>query len=217
MGLQARLMSQALRKLTGCISKSKTSVIFINQLRMKLGVMFGNPETTTGGNALKFYASLRMDIRRISAIKNGDDVMGSRTRVKVVKNKMAPPFREVEFDILFGEGISREGDLIDLACQYGVIEKSGSWFAYNGEKLGQGRDNTRQFLKEHPEFVDKIRKQVEAKAVKDGGLVLSSPAATTTEESRVETVEKPESKDSKLAGGKSTAPTGVRGNSKKGD
>lgn len=217
MGLQARLMSQALRKLTGCISKSKTSVIFINQLRMKLGVMFGNPETTTGGNALKFYASLRMDIRRISAIKNGDDVMGSRTRVKVVKNKMAPPFREVEFDILFGEGISREGDLIDLACQYGVVEKSGSWFAYNGEKLGQGRDNTRQFLKEHPEFVDKIRKQVEAKAVKDGGLVLSSQPAATTEESRVETVEKPESKDSKLAGGKPTAPTGVRGNSKKGD
>jgi recombination protein RecA len=215
MGLQARLMSQALRKLTGCISKSKTSVIFINQLRMKLGVMFGNPETTTGGNALKFYASLRMDIRRISAIKNGDEVVGSRTRVKLVKNKMAPPFREVEFDILFGEGISREGDLIDLACQYGIVDKSGSWFAYNGEKLGQGRDNTRQFLKEHPEFVDKIRKQVEAKAVKDGGLVLSSHPAATSEESRVETVEKPESKD-KLSG-RSSAPAAVRGNSKKGD
>ena len=193
MGLQARLMSQALRKLTGCISKSKTSVIFINQLRMKIGVMFGNPETTTGGNALKFYSSLRMDIRRISAIKNGDDILGSRTRVKVVKNKMAPPFREVEFDILFGEGISREGDLIDLGCQYGIVEKSGSWFAYQGEKLGQGRDNTRQFLKEHPEFVDKIRKQVEAKAIKDGGLVLSSQASQ--EESLGESVEKPESKD----------------------
>ncbi|NBX76254.1 MAG: recombinase RecA [Proteobacteria bacterium] len=213
MGLQARLMSQALRKLTGCISKSKTSVIFINQLRMKLGVMFGNPETTTGGNALKFYASLRMDIRRISAIKNGDDIMGSRTRVKVVKNKMAPPFREVEFDILFGEGISREGDIIDLGCQYGVIEKSGSWFAYEGEKLGQGRDNTRQFLKEHPEFVDKIRKQVEAKAIKDGGLVLSSQAPS--EDGSGESVEKPESKD-KFAG-KAPAAGGVRANSKKGD
>ncbi|NDC25361.1 MAG: recombinase RecA [Proteobacteria bacterium] len=213
MGLQARLMSQALRKLTGCISKSKTSLIFINQLRMKIGVMFGNPETTTGGNALKFYASLRMDIRRVSAIKNGDDVLGSRTRVKVVKNKMAPPFREVEFDILFGEGISREGDILDLGCQYGVVEKSGSWFAYNGEKLGQGRDNTRQFLKEHPEFVDKIRKQVEAKAVKDGGLVLSSQAST--EETQSETVEKPELKD-KVAGRTPTDP-GHRGNPKKGD
>jgi recombination protein RecA len=213
MGLQARLMSQALRKLTGCISKSKTSLIFINQLRMKLGVMFGNPETTTGGNALKFYASLRMDIRRISAIKNGDDIMGSRTRVKVVKNKMAPPFREVEFDILFGEGISREGDIIDLGCQYGIIEKSGSWFAYEGEKLGQGRDNTRQFLKEHPEFVDKIRKQVEAKAVKDGGLVLSSQVPS--EDGRGEPVEKSESKD-KFAGKTPTA-GGVRANPKKGD
>lgn len=214
MGLQARLMSQALRKLTGCISKSKTSLIFINQLRMKIGVMFGNPETTTGGNALKFYASLRMDIRRISAIKNGDDILGSRTRVKVVKNKMAPPFREVEFDILFGEGISREGDIIDLGCQYGIVEKSGSWFAYEGEKLGQGRDNTRQFLKEHPEFVDKIRKQVEAKAIKDGGLVLSSQALS--EDGRGEPVEKSESKDKQLAGRAPTA-SGVRANSKKGD
>lgn len=212
MGLQARLMSQALRKLTGCISKSKTSLIFINQLRMKIGVMFGNPETTTGGNALKFYASLRMDIRRISAIKNGDDVLGSRTRVKVVKNKMAPPFREVEFDILFGEGISKEGDILDLGSQYGVVEKSGSWFAYNGEKLGQGRDNTRQFLKEHPEFVDKIRKQVEAKAVKDGGLVLSQ---ASSEEASGETVEKSELKD-KVAG-RAPAPAGTRGNSKKSD
>lgn len=183
MGLQARLMSQALRKLTGCISKSRTSVIFINQLRMKLGVMFGNPETTTGGNALKFYASMRLDIRRVSALKNGDDVIGSRTRVKVVKNKMAPPFKQVEFDILFGEGISKEGDIIDLASQYGVVEKSGSWFAFQGEKLGQGRDNTRLFLKEHPEFVDKIRKQVEAKAAKDGGLILT--AKPETEEGEV--------------------------------
>src|SRR5206468_922411 len=144
-----RLMSQALRKLTGCVSKSKTCLIFINQLRMKLGVMFGNPETTTGGNALKFYASMRLDIRRVSALKNGDDVVGSRTRVKVVKNKMAPPFKQVEFDIIFGEGISKEGDIIDLALQHNVIDKSGSWFAFQSEKLGQGRDNTRLFLKEH--------------------------------------------------------------------
>jgi recombination protein RecA len=216
MGLQARLMSQALRKLTGCISKSKTSVIFINQLRMKIGVMFGNPETTTGGNALKFYASLRMDIRRIAGIKNGDDVLGNRTRVKVVKNKMAPPFKEVEFDILFGEGISREGDILDLGCQYGVVEKSGSWFAYEGEKLGQGRDNTRQFLKEHPEMVDKIRKQVEAKAVKDGGLVLSSaPAASETKAG--ENLERPIEQAAKP--GINTKPgvvAGVRGPSKKG-
>ena len=176
MGLQARLMSQVLRKLTCCISKSRTTVIFINQLRMKIGVMFGNPETTTGGNALKFYASLRIDICWVSTLKNGDDVIGSRTRVKVVKNKMAPPFKQVEFDILFGEGISKEGDLIDLAQQYNVIEKSGSWFAYQGEKLGQGRDNTRLFLKEHTAIADKIRKQVEAKAMKDGGLALTAPA-----------------------------------------
>lgn len=185
MGLQARLMSQALRKLTGCVSKSKTSVIFINQLRMKIGVMFGNPETTTGGNALKFYASVRMDIRRVSAIKNGDDVIGSRTRVKVVKNKMAPPFKQVEFDMLFGEGISKEGDLIDLALQYNVIEKSGSWFALEGEKLGQGRDNTRLFLKENPKLADKIRKKVEAKAVADGGLALSA-AFEASEKQEVE-------------------------------
>lgn len=176
MGLQARLMSQALRKLTGCISKSKTCVIFINQLRMKLGVMFGNPETTTGGNALKFYASARLDIRRVSALKNGEDVVGSRTRIKVVKNKMAPPFKQVEFDIIFGEGISKEGDIIDLALQANVVEKSGSWFAFDGEKLGQGRDNTRVFLKEHPEYTDKIRKRIEAKFVKDGLLVPGNSA-----------------------------------------
>ncbi|MBI4404943.1 MAG: recombinase RecA [Deltaproteobacteria bacterium] len=168
MGLQARLMSQALRKLTGCISKSKTCVIFINQLRMKLGIMFGNPETTTGGNALKFYASARLDIRRVSALKNGEDVVGSRTRIKVVKNKMAPPFKQVEFDILFGEGISKEGDLIDLGQQYQIIEKSGAWFSFEGERLGQGRDNTRVFLKEHPEITEKIRRAIEVKLAKDG-------------------------------------------------
>jgi recombination protein RecA len=176
MGLQARLMSQALRKLTGAISKSKTCVIFINQLRMKIGVMFGNPETTTGGNALKFYASCRLDIRRVGALKNGEEVIGSRTRVKVVKNKMAAPFRQVEFDMLYGEGISKEGDIIDLAAQYGVVDKSGAWFAFEGERLGQGRDNTRLFLKEHPEIVDRIRKKIEAKFAKDNGLAITAPA-----------------------------------------
>src|SRR4051794_40092118 len=150
MGLQARLMSQALRKLTGTISKSKTTVIFINQIRMKIGVMFGNPETTTGGNALKFYSSVRLDIRRIAALKNGEDVIGNRTRVKVVKNKVAPPFKEVEFDILYGEGISMEGDLLDLAAHHNVIEKSGTWYTYGTERIGQGRENARQWLKEHP-------------------------------------------------------------------
>ena len=143
MGLQARLMSQALRKLTGAVSKSKTSLIFINQLREKIGVMFGNPETTTGGRALKFYSSVRIDIRRIGAIKDGEDVVGSRTRVKIVKNKMAPPFREAEFDIMYGEGMSREGDLIDIAVEHKIIEKSGAWFAYGGERLGQGRENVK--------------------------------------------------------------------------
>ncbi|MCB0416711.1 MAG: recombinase RecA [Bdellovibrionaceae bacterium] len=174
MGLQARLMSQALRKLTGCVSKSKTAMIFINQLRMKIGVMFGNPETTTGGNALKFYASMRLDIRRISALKKGEEVIGSRTRVKVVKNKMAPPFRQTEFDMIYGEGISREGDLLDLATRYDIIEKSGSWFSYEGERLGQGRDNTRLFLKDNPKYVDKIKKKIEEKLAADGQYV---PAA----------------------------------------
>ncbi len=182
MGLQARLMSQALRKLTGCVSKSRTALIFINQLRMKIGVMFGNPETTTGGNALKFYASMRLDIRRVSALKNGDDVYGSRTRVKVVKNKMAPPFKQVEFDILYGEGISVEGDLIDLGSQYNVVEKSGSWFAFEGEKLGQGRDNTRLFLKENPALTDKIRKAIMAKVGLAGGLPVASPEKDSDEE-----------------------------------
>jgi recombination protein RecA len=150
MGLQARLMSQALRKLTGIVSKSKTCLIFINQLREKIGVMFGNPETTTGGRALKFYASVRVDIRRIGAIKDGDVVVGGRTRVKIVKNKVAPPFREAEFDVMYGEGISKEGDLLDLAVDRKIVEKSGTWFAFNGERLGQGRENVKQFLKDNP-------------------------------------------------------------------
>ncbi len=160
MGLQARLMSQALRKLTGSINRSKTIVIFINQIRMKIGVMFGNPETTTGGNALKFYASVRMDIRRIQALKDGENVIGNRTRVKVVKNKMAPPFKEVEFDILYGEGISKEGDLLDLAVTHNIVEKSGTWFTYQDERMGQGRENARQWLKDHPEAIAKIRESV---------------------------------------------------------
>ena len=162
MGLQARLMSQALRKLTGAVSKSNTCLIFINQLREKIGVMFGNPETTTGGRALKFYASVRIDIRRIASIKDGDQVIGGRTRVKVVKNKMAPPFREAEFDIMYGEGISREGDLIDLAANNNVVEKSGAWFSYKGERLGQGRENVKNFLKENIDvrnaIDDKVRR-----------------------------------------------------------
>jgi recombination protein RecA len=160
MGLQARLMSQALRKLTAIISKSNTTVIFINQLRMKIGVMFGNPETTTGGNALKFYASLRMDIRRISQIKQGDAVIGNRTRVKVVKNKIAPPFREAEFDIMYNEGISREGDVLDLAVSKEIVEKAGAWFSYGGEKIGQGREASKNYLRENPKILEKIAKQV---------------------------------------------------------
>jgi len=160
-GLQARLMSQALRKLTGAISKSRTMVVFINQIRMKIGVMFGSPETTTGGNALKFYASVRLDIRRIGAIKKDEDVIGNRTRVKVVKNKMAPPFREVEFDILYGQGISREGDLVDLASgDANVIDKSGAWFSFGGERIGQGRENAKQFLIDHPEVYNAIEAKI---------------------------------------------------------
>lgn len=160
MGLQARLMSQALRKLTAIISKSKSTVIFINQLRMKIGVMFGNPETTTGGNALKFYASLRMDIRRISQIKAGDSVIGNRTRVKVVKNKVAPPFREAEFDIMYNEGISKEGDVLDLAVGKEIVEKSGAWFAYGGEKIGQGREASKQYLRDNPKVMAEVVKKV---------------------------------------------------------
>jgi recombination protein RecA len=167
MGLQARLMSQALRKLTGVVAKSKTILIFINQLREKIGVMFGNPETTTGGRALKFYASVRIDIRRIASIKDGDQVIGGRTRVKIVKNKVAPPFREAEFDVMYGEGISREGDLIDLAVEKRIVEKSGAWFAYGGERLGQGRENAKQFLKENPD----VRRTIEERVRRELGLV----------------------------------------------
>jgi recombination protein RecA len=163
MGLQARLMSQALRKLTGSISKSKTTVIFINQLRMKIGVFFGNPETTTGGNALKFYSSQRLDIRKMTSIKNGQEVIGFRTKVKVVKNKLAPPFREAEFDIIFGEGISREGDVLDLAAENGVIEKSGAWYSYKGDRIGQGRDNSRVFLKENQDIMTAVENDVRTK------------------------------------------------------
>jgi recombination protein RecA len=162
-GLQARLMSQALRKLTATISKSMTCVIFINQIRMKIGVMFGNPETTTGGNALKFYASQRLDIRRIAAIKDGEQVIGNRTRVKVVKNKIAPPFKDAEFDIIYGVGISKEGDILDLAVSYGVIEKSGAWYSFDGERLGQGRENARKFLAENADIRDKLARLVKDK------------------------------------------------------
>ena len=173
MGLQARLMSQALRKLTGTVAKSRTCLIFINQIREKIGVMFGNPETTTGGKALKFYSSVRIDIRRIAAVKEGDVVIGSRTKVKVVKNKVAPPFREAEFDILYGEGISREGDLLDLAVNHNIVEKSGSWFSYKGERIGQGRENARQFLKDNKDVMTKVDTEVR-KAL---GLIAAPPAA----------------------------------------
>ena len=174
MGLQARLMSQALRKLTGAISKSKTVLIFINQLREKIGVMFGNPETTTGGRALKFYASVRIDIRRIGAIKDGENVIGGRTRVKVVKNKMAPPFREAEFDIVYGEGVSREGDLLDLAVEKKIVEKSGAWFSYGGERLGQGRENVKAFLREHTD----IRDAIDVKVRRELGMLRETDAAS---------------------------------------
>ena len=168
-GLQARLMSQALRKLTGNIKRSNTIVIFINQIRMKIGVMFGNPETTTGGNALKFYASVRLDIRRIGALKNGDEVVGNQTRVKVVKNKVAPPFREAEFEIMYGAGISREGEIIELGVQQNLIEKSGSWYSYNGERIGQGKDNARVFLQQHPEAARDIEKSIRERLLKVRG------------------------------------------------
>ena len=171
MGVQARLMSQALRKLTGVVSKSKTCLVFINQIREKIGVMFGNPETTTGGRALKFYSSVRVDIRRIAAIKDGDVVIGNRTKVKIVKNKLAAPFREAEFDIIYGEGISREGDLVDLGLAQNLLEKSGSWFSYKGERVGQGRENAKQFLKDNPD----IRQQLETDLRKALGLLRPEP------------------------------------------
>jgi recombination protein RecA len=181
MGLHARLMSQALRKLTANIKRSNTLVIFINQIRMKIGVMFGNPETTTGGNALKFYASVRLDIRRIGAIKKGDEVIGNETRVKVVKNKVAPPFREALFDILYGEGISREGEIIDLGVLHKLVEKSGAWYAYKGEKIGQGKDNAREYLREHPEVAREIENKVRAAVGVALLEVAEKPAAKASE------------------------------------
>ncbi len=183
MGLQARLMSQALRKLTSNIKRTNTLVIFINQIRMKIGVMFGNPETTTGGNALKFYASVRMDIRRIGSIKKGDEVIGSETRVKIVKNKVAPPFRSAEFDILYGSGISREGEILELGVNQGVLEKSGAWYIYKDDRLGQGKDNAREFLSENPP----LAREIEAKIREKAGLVVApAPAAEATEDNKVE-------------------------------
>jgi recombination protein RecA len=185
MGLQARLMSQALRKLTAAISKSATIVVFINQIRMKIGVMFGNPETTTGGYALKFYSSIRLDIRRIGAIKDGDNVIGNRTKVRVVKNKVAPPFREAEFDILYGQGISREGEIVDLGAEQGVVEKSGAWYGYEGERIGQGRENTKTFLREHPEVARAIEAKIRKKLGIPGGeapIEMASAAAPAADE-----------------------------------
>lgn len=193
MGLQARLMSQALRKLTGSISRSNCTVIFINQLRMKIGVMFGNPETTTGGNALKFYASIRMDIRRIGAIKNGDQVVGNRTRIKIVKNKVAPPFREVEFDIMYGEGVSKEGDLLDLAVKENIVDKAGAWFSFGSDRIGQGRENAKQFLKEN----DDIREQIKQKVLEKYNLIKGDEEANKGAESKSSATPEPKSKKDK--------------------
>jgi recombination protein RecA len=176
MGLHARLMSQALRKLTGSISRSRCMVIFINQIRMKIGVMFGNPETTTGGNALQFYASVRLDIRRSGAIKEREQVIGNQTRVKVVKNKMAPPFKVVEFDIMYGEGVSKRGELLDLGIQAGVVEKSGSWFSYDGQRIGQGRENAKGYLKENAETADAIERAIRANAGLVADAMMITPA-----------------------------------------
>jgi len=183
MGLQARLMSQALRKLTANIKRSNTLVIFINQIRMKIGIVFGNPETTTGGNALKFYASVRLDIRRIGSVKNGEEIVGSETRVKVVKNKVAPPFKQAEFDILYNEGISHEGEIIELGVLHNFIDKAGAWFSYQGQRIGQGKDNSRTFLKEHPEMAQEIEKKIREKL-----LVASQPHAATAPEETEEAV-----------------------------
>ncbi len=180
MGLQARLMSQALRKLTGNIKRSNTLVIFINQIRMKIGVMFGNPETTTGGNALKFYASVRLDIRRTGAIKKGDEVVGNETRVKVVKNKVAPPFKQVEFEILYGEGVSREGEIISLGVKEGLVDKAGAWYSYNGDRVGQGKENVRTYLKEHPDTADEIESAIRARLLP---VVDGEPEGETAEKS----------------------------------
>lgn len=193
MGAQARLMSQALRKLTATTSKSKTLLVFINQIRQKIGVMFGNPETTTGGNALKFYSTVRLDIHRIGAIKQGDEVLGSRTRVKVVKNKMAPPFKQVEFDIMYGEGISKEGDILDLAAEQGIVEKSGAWFAYNENRIGQGRDNAKVYLKENPKITEEIIAKVRAK-------LAPAPATTAIAGDQTAIEKKEDKKSAKKAG-----------------
>jgi recombination protein RecA len=181
-GLQARLMSQALRKLTGSISRSRSMVIFINQIRLKIGVMFGNPETTTGGNALKFYASVRLDIRRIGAIKERDQIIGNQTRVKVVKNKMAPPFKVVDFDIMYGEGISKRGELVDLGVQAGVVEKSGSWFSYDGQRIGQGRENAKGFLRDHAEIGDAIERAIRANAGLVADAMMANPGEMAADE-----------------------------------
>jgi recombination protein RecA len=181
LGLHARLMSQALRKLTGNIKRSNTIVIFINQIRMKIGVMFGNPETTTGGNALKFYASVRLDIRRIGAIKNGEEVVGNQTRVKVVKNKVSPPFREAEFEIMYGAGISREGEIIDMGSAQNIIEKSGAWYSYHGERIGQGKENARQFLRDHPEVAREIEAQIRARLLPERKPAAAAAVAETAE------------------------------------
>jgi len=181
-GLQARLMSQALRKLTGSISRSRCMVIFINQIRLKIGVMFGNPETTSGGNALKFYASVRLDIRRIGAIKEREQILGNQTRVKVVKNKMAPPFKVVEFDIMYGEGVSKRGELIDLGINAGVVEKSGSWFSYDGQRIGQGRENAKSFLKDNPAICDAIERAIRSNAGLVADAMMAAPSETAAEE-----------------------------------
>ena len=198
MGLQARLMSQALRKLTGAISRSKTLVIFINQIRMKIGVMFGNPETTTGGNALKFYASVRLDVRRVGAIKNGEEVTGNRTAVKVVKNKMAPPFTKTEFDLMYGEGISETGDILDLAVTANLVDKSGAWFSYNGERMGQGRDQAKEFLKAHPEAMAELRTKIlSLKGI--GNLLMAEAEADADGAEPVEAALPPAAKGAKAA------------------
>lgn len=186
MGLHARLMSQALRKLTGSISRSRTVVIFINQIRMKIGVMFGSPETTTGGNALKFYASVRMDIRRIGSIKDKETVTGNQTRVKVVKNKMAPPFRQVDFDIMYGEGISKVGELIDLGVQANMVEKSGAWFAYDGQRIGQGRENAKQFMRDNPEVAKKLEMEIRKKSMAVADAMLAGPEGTEAEDAALD-------------------------------
>ena len=185
-GLQARLMSQALRKLTACISKTNCTVIFINQLREKVGVMFGNPETTTGGRALKFYSSVRMDVRRIETLKQAGEMIGNRTRIKVVKNKIAPPFKEAEFDIMFGEGISREGDVLDLAANLGIINKSGAWYAYNGEKIGQGRENAKQYLRDHPDVMADAESKVREHYGLQGAAAEQNASASTVSEAKEE-------------------------------